>query len=558
MTTATDRPNPTAGLRSSWYVALPCLLVVLYAAPIVGHRLPNTVCTLDESYEPLKTLKLISTKGRAYYKWGPMPNLVYAPLYAPLMGSWYASGEFKKPSTDYPYGFPRPFEQMGALILVARLAGLAVGVACTAAYGLALFRLSRSRAAVLVALTVCMATGPEVVFKFVATKPDGLMTAFLAASLAAYASILAGGLTRRNGVLLSLFAVFSISCKEQTAPVFLLPYAGIAVAGWSATRGDPAARRRFLKDYALCWAVGVLSYLAINVVYAPGTWMERAKEWLSGPGKDPAVWAPPGYTTGAYLLDSLWALLFDLDAGGLAVAAAAVVLTLILPVPRKVLIWLPTLSYLAVILPTTGYMTSYFLMPLNVTLALPVAAALAEAGRRLANGPRGLRAAGVAFVAAACLFNLWGGNYAWARAFILNPYVAEEYCLASVGKGEKVFTGNLWERQPGSDRLTYLGFDVDDRPLGEVMAGKGPLPDVVLTSRETLNWLLDFKKLPARTAMMGASGFSYDRFDGYEALGYRLAGTIKAPGYKLGEWVDIAYWQRDLAERQASPREPAA
>ena len=43
----------------------------------------------------------------------------------------------------------------------------------------------------------------------------------------------------------------------------------------------------------------------------------------------------------------------------------------------------------------------------------------------------------------------------------------------------------------------------------------------------------------------------------HEALGYRLAGTIKAPGYKLGEWVDIAYWQRDLAERQVPPTEPA-
>jgi L-amino acid N-acyltransferase YncA len=43
----------------------------------------------------------------------------------------------------------------------------------------------------------------------------------------------------------------------------------------------------------------------------------------------------------------------------------------------------------------------------------------------------------------------------------------------------------------------------------------------------------------------------------HEALGYKLAGTIKAPGYKLGEWVDIGYWQRDLAERQSSPREPA-
>ena len=44
----------------------------------------------------------------------------------------------------------------------------------------------------------------------------------------------------------------------------------------------------------------------------------------------------------------------------------------------------------------------------------------------------------------------------------------------------------------------------------------------------------------------------------HEALGYTLAGTIKAPGYKLGAWVDIGYWQRDLAERVVPPREPRA
>jgi L-amino acid N-acyltransferase YncA len=44
----------------------------------------------------------------------------------------------------------------------------------------------------------------------------------------------------------------------------------------------------------------------------------------------------------------------------------------------------------------------------------------------------------------------------------------------------------------------------------------------------------------------------------HEALGYRLAGTIRAPGYKLGAWVDIGYWQRDLAERRVPPSEPGA
>lgn len=43
-----------------------------------------------------------------------------------------------------------------------------------------------------------------------------------------------------------------------------------------------------------------------------------------------------------------------------------------------------------------------------------------------------------------------------------------------------------------------------------------------------------------------------------ERTGFVLAGTIRGPGYKLGEWVDIGYWQRDLAERMVPPCEPGA
>ena len=42
----------------------------------------------------------------------------------------------------------------------------------------------------------------------------------------------------------------------------------------------------------------------------------------------------------------------------------------------------------------------------------------------------------------------------------------------------------------------------------------------------------------------------------HEALGYTLAGTIRAPGHKLGQWIDIGYFQRDLAERTEPPVEP--
>ena len=42
----------------------------------------------------------------------------------------------------------------------------------------------------------------------------------------------------------------------------------------------------------------------------------------------------------------------------------------------------------------------------------------------------------------------------------------------------------------------------------------------------------------------------------HETLGYSLAGTIRAPGYTLGQWIDIGYFQRDLAARTKPPVEP--
>ena len=42
----------------------------------------------------------------------------------------------------------------------------------------------------------------------------------------------------------------------------------------------------------------------------------------------------------------------------------------------------------------------------------------------------------------------------------------------------------------------------------------------------------------------------------HEALGFVSAGTYRASGFKLGEWVDVGLWQKDLAPRTAAPAEP--
>jgi L-amino acid N-acyltransferase YncA len=42
----------------------------------------------------------------------------------------------------------------------------------------------------------------------------------------------------------------------------------------------------------------------------------------------------------------------------------------------------------------------------------------------------------------------------------------------------------------------------------------------------------------------------------HEKLGFTAIGVERGVGFKLGAWVDVARWQRDLAERRSTPDEP--
>jgi len=42
----------------------------------------------------------------------------------------------------------------------------------------------------------------------------------------------------------------------------------------------------------------------------------------------------------------------------------------------------------------------------------------------------------------------------------------------------------------------------------------------------------------------------------HEKLGFTLSGVERGVGFKLGRWVDVGRWQRDLAPRSAAPAEP--
>lgn len=42
----------------------------------------------------------------------------------------------------------------------------------------------------------------------------------------------------------------------------------------------------------------------------------------------------------------------------------------------------------------------------------------------------------------------------------------------------------------------------------------------------------------------------------HEAVGFRRAGVFREVGYKHGRWIDVGYWQCELAEPGVPPAEP--
>ena len=42
----------------------------------------------------------------------------------------------------------------------------------------------------------------------------------------------------------------------------------------------------------------------------------------------------------------------------------------------------------------------------------------------------------------------------------------------------------------------------------------------------------------------------------HEALGFVPAGTYRGTGFKLGQWIDVGLWQKELAQRSPAPAEP--
>ena len=75
--------------------------------------------------------------------------------------------------------------------------------------------------------------------------------------------------------------------------------------------------------------------------------------------------------------------------------------------------------------------------------------------------------------------------------------------------------------------------------------------------RQLLSRLLDTLEAQRYVAAIGAIALPNEASVAlHERLGFTHNGTYRRVGFKMGEWIDVGLWQRELAPRTNAPQEP--
>jgi phosphinothricin acetyltransferase len=75
--------------------------------------------------------------------------------------------------------------------------------------------------------------------------------------------------------------------------------------------------------------------------------------------------------------------------------------------------------------------------------------------------------------------------------------------------------------------------------------------------RQLLSRLVDTLEAQGYVAAIGAIALPNEASVAlHERLGFAHTGTYHEVGFKMGEWLDVGLWQRELAPRAGAPQEP--
>jgi hypothetical protein len=518
--------------HARWLALVPVAVVFAACLMLVWFMLPAAHDILTESYEPTKTLRFFYTHGHAQHKWGPMTGFVFAPVYTVLLMFYHLTGQLGRISSVYPFGFADPIHDLGALILAGRLTTLVCALAGVYYLTRTLQRVLASTLGPVLGVLLSLSTSMVLLEALVDTNPNGLMIAFFLFALANYAAIILNGLTKKRAVAMAFFYVASLSCKELTSLSFILPYLALIALGVFGLRRNASEGKRNLQIVTLSCFSALGFYLLINVVYAPGAWVERMR-YVFGPLKDPAIWASASQTYASYLLQALWAAAGSLGWTGVLLLLISFVWTATKPSSRLLLLWLPFLSHLILTIATAGYMPPYFMLPLGPALCLPSAfvisrmietSTVSESLQTITFASLTVLCAWMAFCAT--------GLVRYSHIDSLVRTAVDE----QIPSGSRINVVNLFSNNGGLPEPTMRrGVVLDPRPLFEIIrAPVSDRPDYLLISSEGQAWGREIKTRPARAAMLKKQiGFDYSNFTSYESLGYELTGVIRPtlPGW---------------------------
>lgn len=460
--------------------------------------------------------------------YGPVPYLLTAAVYAPILALMRLTGELGRPVAAWPWGFAHPDAAVAVLVVAARLVSLALalGVALLATRDAAAPGTSRSDGAARARpwIAPLVLTGSAVFVYYSRTSNVDMAALFWAWLAFALAESRRGSLARYAGAAAA--AALAVCSKEQIAPFAAVAGLVACARAWRlpvGTRGGQAGPGAA----ALVAAAGLAAYaLAWGLPFNAQGWLAHHR-FLFETAKYPRSFAATleGYGGLGLRVLRLAPLAFGLPAllGLLAALFARPSLRGL--GPRA----LASALYLAAFIASVGYVYPRFLLPL-LLLVLPVAVRGLEALLRRMAPPLQAALAG-----AVLLLALPGGPALDAVMLADTRLAVERWLAAAVPPGATVeVAGNphFQARVPRAlDLLVTSPDSLRARP-------RGPRGDVVLLSSIDA---YGFRREPLRSTWTDslAAGGAYRRERVFTppALAGWVAGLPVAP--EIEAWVRV-------------------
>ena len=160
-----------------------------------------------------------------------------------------------------------------------------------------------------------------------------------------------------------------------------------------------------------------------------------------------------------------------------------------------------------------------------------------------------------------------------AIAAIYRPYVEEtrisfEEVAPDAGEMERRIRGDMRGYHPwfvAEEHGRLLGF-ASSSPFRARHAYRWTVETGIYLSpgavgrglgRQLLSRLVDTLEAQGYVAAIGAIALPNEASVAlHERLGFTHNGTYQQVGFKMGEWLDVGLWQRELAQRSSAPQEP--